>query len=278
MDAFYTYIAENGWKRDGKALEIAIITAKREWDEYTNGQTFYDDYRTLSNLIQSLLSYMDKFNSDEGMLNIIESEHLFEIPMYQDDPIFHNALDTDPYFIFTGMIDLEVELNGRPWIIDHKTTGKGIPQMSSQLRRAAQFIGYTYAASKELSVRPDGFLVVIHHLSAYKSKVNQTYGKPKVDFDRIPELYTQYDINQWKLSIFKAASDIYSCKESGIWPMNFDNCYQFGRCTFSSLCEQQRPIEDVLIHDFLEGTPWDVVAETKVRQQRREDMLKGLTQ
>ena len=59
--------------------------------------------------------------------------------------------------------------------------------------------------------------------------------------------------------------------------MNFDNCYQFGRCSFCNLCEQQRPIEDVLLHDFIVTDPWDVVAETKIRQQRREEMLKGIS-
>jgi hypothetical protein len=277
MDAFYTYTAENGWKRDGKALEMAILTAKTEWEQYTNGQIFYDDYRTLSNLVQALLVYMDRFAGDEGMLKIIESEHTFEIPMYLPNPVFNGAFQTEPYFYFTGMIDLEVELNDRPWIIDHKTTGKSISQASSQLRRAAQFIGYTFAAGEELPIKPDGFLIVFHYLSAYKSKSTGEYGKPKIDFDRIPELYTPYDVEQWKLSLYKAAKDIYSCIENNIWPMNFDNCYQFGRCAFCNLCEQQRPIEDVLLHDFIVDKPWDVVAETKIRQQRREEMLKGIS-
>jgi hypothetical protein len=275
MDAFYTHIAENGWKRDGKALEMAILTAKTEWEQYTNGQTFYDDYRSLSNLVQALLAYIDHFAGDEGMLKIIESEHTFEIPMYAT--LLNVNLTTDPCFYFTGMIDLEVELNDRLWIIDHKTTGKPISQASSQLRRAAQFIGYTFAAGEELSTKPDGFLIVFHHLSAYKSKVTKEYGKPKIDFDRIPELYTPYDVEQWKLSLYKAADDIYKCRSTNIWPMNFDNCYQFGRCSFCNLCEQQRPIEDVLLHDFIVTDPWDVVAETKIRQQRREEMLKGIS-
>ena len=284
MDAFYSHIAEHGWVRDGKPLEMAVLTARMEWNEYSKNQTFYDDYRTLPNLMQALVSYMDHFAHDEGMLRIIASEELFEIPMFAenesesliiDSPWFVN---TGPYFIFTGMVDLEIELNGQPWVVDHKTTGKQIAQMQAQLRRSPQFIGYSYAASKKLSVPPMGFLVIIHHLSAYKSRTTGEYGKPKIDFDRTPEIYTPQDINQWRLGIFDVARQIYRCKSTGVWPMKHDSCHTFGRCQYNDLCDRAsfQPLDEVQYDDqFFVDDPWDIVAETSKRAARREALLRG---
>lgn len=283
MDAFYSHISEHGWKRDGKALEIAVLTARMEWAEYSKNQTFYDDYRSLPNLMQSMLTYMDHFSYDEGMLKILESEQAFEIPMYPETKEemkvagrWYTEKTSGPHFIFTGMIDLEVELNGQPWIIDHKTTGQAISRMAGQLRRSPQFIGYSYAASKKLKIIPDGFLVIIHHLSAYKSKTTGDYGKPKIDFDRIPEIYTAYDLSQWRISIINTAARVLQCKSTGIWPMEFNNCYTFGQCSFTQLCDQQRPIQDVIYNDnFIVGEPWDITKETEKRNLRRQALLRG---
>jgi len=281
MDAFYSHIAEHGWTRDGKALEIAVLTARMEWAEYSKSQTFYDDYRNLPNLLQALLAYMNHFVMDEGMLKILESEQAFEIPIEpetENEARIANMQNgwEDPMFIFTGMIDLEVELNGQPWIIDHKTTGQAIGRMAGQLRRSPQFIGYSYAASKKLKIIPDGFLIIIHHLSAYKSRTTGDYGKPKIDFDRIPEVYTAYDLTQWRLSIINTAARILQCKANNVWPMEFNNCYTFGQCAFTQLCDQQRPLEDVIYNDnFIVGDPWDITKETAKRNLRRQALLRG---
>jgi len=184
----------------------------------------------------------------------------------------------DPFFTFTGMIDLEIELSGNYWIIDHKTTGKQIAQMQAQLRRSPQFIGYSYAATKLLPTLPMGFLVVIHHLSAYKSRTTGEYGKAKIDFDRTPELYTPQDISQWRLGIFDIARQIYRCKRTGVWPMKHDSCHTFGRCTYNDLCDRASftsPDKVTFDDQFFIDDPWDIVAETTKRNARREAMLRG---
>lgn len=286
MDAFYTHIQENGWRKDGKALEIAALTARVEWAEYSRKQVFYDDYRSLGNLMIALLRYMDHFASDESMLEIIASENLFEIPMYPETeeetvtcynpPLPSQDGIEDPFFIFTGMIDLEVMLNGEPWIIDHKTTGKPVQMVANQLRNSPQFIGYTFAASKELAIKPNGFLVVIAHISAYKSKTTQLYGNPKIDFMRNPELYTDDDVGEWRLGIFDTARQVMRCKRTNVWPKRFDSCHTFGTCEFNGLCSQQRPKEDVLFgEDYFVDDPWDIIAETKIREERRKAILSG---
>jgi hypothetical protein len=140
MDTFYSHIKENGWTRDGKAVQAAILVARTSWEEYSEKQVFYEDYRTLPNLLRAFLNYVSYFSSDEGSLKVIGSERSFRIfmePTDEERKIFPNL---EP-FNFTGMLDLEVELNGRPWILDHKTTSQELGRQSERLQRAAQFIG-----------------------------------------------------------------------------------------------------------------------------------------
>src|SRR5208337_188357 len=283
MDAFYTHIAQHGWSRDGKALEAAVTAAQREWEIESRPQTFYDDYRTLNNLLQALLQYISHFAYDEGLLRIINSEVVFEIPMFIESnnesliicefPL-DKVDDSLPVFYFTGIIDLEVEMSGATWFNDHKTTSKGISWLANTLRKSPQFMGYTYAGSQLSEFKdnpPQGFLITVHQLLARKNKQGQ-YGNASIDFDRIPEIYTPQDIAEWRLSLFETVSRIQKCKEVGIWPETPDNCWQFGQCPYSMLCENKQYLNpDTPLPDaYFEGEPWDVAKITKQRQERRE--------
>ncbi len=288
MDAFYTHIAEHGWSRDGKALEAAVTAAQREWEIESRIQTFYDDYRTLNNLLQALLQYISHFAYDEGLLKILKSEVVFEIPMFPENNAellisrYEQCPECDspecsmnkPAFYFTGIIDLEVEMAGVLWFNDHKTTSKGTSWLAQSMRQAPQFIGYTYAGSQLPEFKdnpPQGFLITVHQLLARKNKDGR-YGNPTIDFDRIPEIYTPEDIAEWRLGLFETVSRIQKCKEAGVWPKTNDNCNQFGQCTYSMLCSNRCYLDPSvpLPEQYFEGTPWDVAAITKERQERRK--------
>jgi len=253
MEAFYGAVKEFGWN-SGTIIEKAMLAAKAEWESYSAKQTFWDDYRTLENLIISLLAFIDHFAGDEGMIEIIEPETKFKILM--------PATDVVEEFYFTGKIDLELLLNGRFWLNDHKTTGAALSRQTQLLNRSPQFMGYSYAAERVMEQKPDGALVTFHHLSAYKSKKTGLYGKPKIDFARIPQVYSQEDIDDWKDSFYDTVKQIQWCTERNHWPKRFDSCYQYGLCQYAFLCDQHRKEgEEVLEDHFYVDVPWDVLSE-----------------
>ena len=278
MDAFYSYIADNGWGKHGKAIQLSLLVAKTEWDAYNCDkegnptQTFYEDYRSLPNLYQALVQYFNEYSQDSGMVEILASENPYQIsilPTQEETNKYPNLVP----FLFTGIIDLEVKLNGMPWITDHKTTGQELGTQLARLNRSAQFIGYNWAAQQWLPIRPEGSLIIIHHLSAYKSKTTGNYGNPKISFRRSPQVYTPADLDKWKNSLLKTASDIMLAKTTNNWPMQFDSCYQFGECTYARVCEQVRDFDDWLLHDFHIGEEWDVEALHMDRISRRKPLL-----
>lgn len=261
MQGYYEDVAKNGWTKDGSALEAAVVEAKAAWSEETaKFDEFYEDYRSLENLLLGLMQYFGTFHTDEGMLEIVEAERIFCISMEGSDNI-----NCDP-FDFVGRIDLEVMLNQRPWIVDHKTTSQSLSVQSRRLERSPQFMGYVYAGGKELSVVPDGALIQLCQLTAYKSKSTGNYGAPKFDFQRIPQIYNSKDIESWKESLIATALDIQIEESRGIWPMRLDNCYQYGECSFSSLCKQNTL--EPMLHRFVVGEPWDPMNTVKEKEQK----------
>ena len=258
MEGFYSHIHEHGWTRDGKAIERAVQMAQAKWVEVSDKQEFWDDYRTLENMLKSLISYIDHFAHDEGLMKILESEKVFLIkitPTLEEKRLF-------PYlepFWFTGRCDLEIELSGRQWLNEFKTTGQALSVQASRLHRSPQVMGYNYAASRILKIIPEGSLITLHHLSAYKSKKTQQYGNPKIDFKRVPQVFFEADLRSWRHHMMRAAQNLQGCLLADYFPMNLDSCYTYGACTYLSLCEQNRPIgEEVLDNYFIDPEPWDV--------------------
>jgi len=258
-EGFYTVIAKDGWNIQ-KALTAAIEKGKEVWNEETEGKIWVEDYRTLENCTLAFAMWIEHFAGDEGLLKVIEPEVPFKLKAVlteEEKEAFVNLRGINLYF--TGKIDLEIELNGRYWIVEDKTTGQSLAIQSERLRRSAQFIGYNVAGLATLPKPPEGMLVTMHQLSAYKSRTTGLYGSPKVDFKRIPEIYSQSDFQLWRQNFLATANDVVERLRSGIWDMNFDACYNYGRCEFFNLCAQQRELGDEILDGYKVGEPWDVL-------------------
>ena len=264
-EGFYNYVKEHGWTHDGGAFEAAVKAAKDSWEEVSSKQTFYDDYRTLENYVQSLIAYIAHFYYDEGMLKIVETERSFKLSM-ELFPLEKLAfpLLAQEGLAFTGRIDAEVLLDGRLWQLEQKTTGQALSVQKQRLHRNPQLMGYAYAGERlNPEEPPDGSLVVLHHLSSKRKKTGE-YGKLKIEFERIPQIYTDGDFTSWRLSFLDTAERILRNEERSLWPMQQDNCYQYGRCSFAALCEQNAELGEEILEGFYEAEPWDVAAGIEI--------------
>jgi hypothetical protein len=233
------------------------------WEEETARGSYYSDYRTLENCVKSLLQYINTFSSDEHMLSVVQSEQEFKILMTPEP----NDVPFEPFY-FTGKIDLVAELNGRRWIFEHKTTGQPLETQTQRLHRSAQVMGYTYAASRiyKDTDAVEGALVTIHYLSAYKSKTTGSYGEPKIDFRRSPQIFSTNDLVQWRASFIDSVNELRRAKEINSFPMNHDNCFQFGACSYLTLCEQQNDIDNIYLTPqfYIDEVEWNPGKESEV--------------
>ena len=238
MEAFYANIKDHGWTHDGGAITDAILQANTSWEEETRQHfTWYNDYRTLQNLLQAFQCYINEFVADENHLKVIAVEQPFKLPMIPSPAEQHRFPYLKPFW-FTGVIDMEIYYDGRYWQLDHKTTGQPMSTQLSRLQRSAQSIGYTYAGSQVLEEIPEGHFITLHHLSAYKSKTTGEYGKPKIEFRRVPMIYSQDDINSWRQNFLESAQRIMLAIDHDNFPCEHGSCYTYGRCSFSDICDR----------------------------------------
>lgn len=267
MEAFYGHIKDHGWQKDGKAFEAAVFAMQKGWDEASKKETFFDDYRTLENGLQAFLQYVNHYAADENMLVVTATERPFKVHMENetaDEKRFFAGLKP---FHFTGKIDLEIELNGRTWIKEHKTTGQPIETQANRLHRSAQVMGYTYAKIRDSGRKeaPEGALVSLSHLSASKSRTTGLYGKARIDFKRVPQIFSDNDLVQWRNAFLSTALDIQREAERNLWPMTHDACFDYGSCPFLEMCEQNKSVDDLYINDqkYYVAEPWEVAKDVE---------------
>jgi hypothetical protein len=246
MDKYYSTIKE-GQKAEIPPLNAAILEAKKTWDSESSKFEFIEDYRTLQNLIYSLMEFSSFFTQDIYDLEILEVENNFEVPI--------GYIENSEEVIYTGRIDLLVKTGGI-WVFDHKTTSQPLYLQKERLNRSAQFMGYVWA-SQETHERVDGAMINFHYLYSKKKKDGE-YGKLTIDFDRVPQMYTQSDILNWKNHVFDIAHQIRESVDNNDFPMNPDHCYVYGKCPYCVICENTHlyDVEAEIPPGFKETENW----------------------
>jgi len=268
MEGYYNAISKYGWMDGAKALTEGGKKGQDEFSKANLKQEYMDDYRNVPNLMKSFISYVDHFNFDEGILEILDSERVFKLLIKPTEIEQHFYPGIEPFY-YTGRLDTRVRLNGRPWILEHKTTSQSVQMQARRLHRSPQIVGYNYAAraySKEGEI-PDGSLICLHHLSAYKKK-DGSFGESKIDFARVPEVFSMTDLANWRLGL---VADVYRLQQtikSGFFAMCHYSCYTYGGCMFTNLCEQNRKVESqVLAGYYVDNDPWTVLSEGELENK-----------
>lgn len=257
MEAYYEYIRLNGWTRDGKAVEASLVHAKKVFEEETlRYPSFWEDFRTLPNLMTALIKYFIFFAGDEGFLEVVSPEKAFKIEITDKK--------TGITFYFTGKIDLKVKLNGRVWGNEFKTSSYPIVTQTKNIQWSPQILGYTYALMEmDKGEVPDGFLTTLHQISASKVKSGE-YGKLKVDFSRPAQVFSFQDIIEWRRMLIHNVRTLKMLQETGYYPLQRDSCHQYEQCTYWRLCEQNAPQGEENTEYFqVKETPWNVINTVK---------------
>ncbi len=272
LEGYYSSILENGWDSD-KNLSEAIALGKNVWEEESEGLEFFPDYRTLDNCYSSFLMYLEEYQADRHMKDILASERMFNIEM-KLSPEEKTLLPylADVKLNFTGKLDLEVSLGGQHWIEEFKSTGQPLSIQLDRLQRSAQILGYTWA-SRYLGHDIVGVLVSGHQLLSRKVK-SGGYGKLTQKFARQPNVFSEADLQSWRTSYLTTCNQIAQAEETNNFPCQFDSCYQFGKCGFTSLCEQNKPLEDLYTGDY-KVQEWDVLKSGSSKDLADTIILEG---
>ena len=264
QEGFHSWIKQNSWPTDStstmQALTAGLELGKAKYDKETESKTYYDDYKNFNTAVEGFSKYLEFFKTDSEFIKIISTERKFSCPIEPENEAEDKLLSKLPPIVFTGRIDLCVEMDYAKWIFDFKTTGWILDQVIAKSNRSPQLIGYSQAGEKVLDFKPAGCLCSFAYVGSNKSKVTGEWGNIRYDFRRVPQLYTQGDIDAWKLSFIDTCREIEWCMKNGIWTESFDNCYQYGICPYLKLCQQHTRFEELNLEGYHVAF-WDVMED-----------------
>jgi len=264
QEGYHSWVRDNGWPIEVNdtmsALTQGLTLGKKEYEKNSEGKEFYDDFKNFNTAVEGFDAYLDFFKDDKKYMEIIGTEQKFECPIEPENTLEEKLLTNLPPIIFTGKIDLQVKMDNIPWIFDFKTTGWWLDKVTMQANRSPQLIGYSYAGKKVLNFEPQGCLCSFAYLGASKSKSTGAYGKTRFQFRRVPQIFSQGDIDAWKISFIDTAREIHFATQENLWPESFDNCYQYGACSYLKLCQQHCEVEDLNLEGF-HVDHWNVLDE-----------------
>jgi hypothetical protein len=267
QEGYHKWVMEHGWPKDPNetmaALSAGLELGKQKFEKESATKQYHEDYKNFNTAVEGFSQYLRAFQQDPDYLKVLSTEQKFSCPIEPENEAEDKVLSKLPPVVFTGRIDLCIEQDYSKWIFDFKTTGWILDKVIMQANRSPQLIGYSYASSKVLDFVSAGCLCSFAYIGSNKSKVTGEWGNIRYDFRRVPQLYTQGDIDAWKLSFIDTCREIYHCMQTDFWPESFDSCHMYGSCPYLRLCQQHTAFENLNLEGFHVDF-WDVMAEDEV--------------
>jgi len=205
--------------RDGlpvhERVNNAIETFKKEMKDsrldYLYDETYEED---MNRGIEMFRQYGLQYPTQTW--KVLEVERLLE-------------LDIPQIGKFTGRIDMAARIDGRVYIVDHKTTGWALASLSKTLLASDQATGYMLLWNKNF---PDlaAHGVIFNVIRQYKGST---------DFKHVVTIKTEEDLERFELDAQDTISDIHRkmTNPKARWCMNTKSCYLYNRaCTYMDLC------------------------------------------
>lgn len=194
-----------------------------------------EDVRTFDNCYLAFVKYFETFTED---IIPIEIEHYFSEPLFTE---------RDYTVSFAGKIDCigTLKKGENIAIFDDKTTSYSLNAIKEQSSRSAQFLGYSWIASK-LSSPTNIVYVNCVYLKNLKSGL-------VIQHDRGVCIFSEHDYIEWHKSFISTAYRIVEAHKTNNFPMEFDSCFgKYGRCKFLELCSMPAYNEGYIEENFIE--------------------------
>jgi hypothetical protein len=158
-------------------------------------------------------------------------------------------------FLYSGRFDMLGKFDGRPCVVDDKTSGRSISTgWSDQWNLRNQFIGYTWACQQVGipldTVVPRGITVL----------------KTKIDFAEAIKTYSDLLRAKWLEQLRRDLWRLRRAWDEGYFDYNFaDACTAYGQCIFMDMCRSESP--ESWANDF-EVNRWNPLHKNPIEDTR----------
>ena len=240
--------AEGGSFEEG--LRYAIKTAllesgTREPDGAWKPWVTEDPKRNLDSLLRSAVWYLDFFRNDPAKTIILHNnqpavELSFRFMLEEKAPTGEN-------YWFTGHIDRLVEFNNQVWVMDRKTTTRGLGGgYFDSYTPDNQMSLYTLASKIVYGTEAQGVIIDAVEIGTTQSK-----------FQRGFVYRTPQQLEEWyqdTLFWIKLAGQF---ALQNRWPMNDASCGNYGKCLYRDICSQSPHMREAYLKAGFHKEIWD---------------------
>lgn len=210
------------------------------------------EYRNFDFLRSTMEKYFAEYNPDPFVVHKVNGKPLVECPFAipiatiavnaelpftdrlltgadSDYPLYIDSI----HCIWTGMIDMLIELGGALWVADHKTSSVLGDSYFKSFELSQQFIGYTWAAQQLIGEQVKGCW--INAINTAK-RGDRSTSKP---FFRRPYTYPAWQVSEWRTSIVAHLEDLVHRLKTGLFPASTQWCVgKFGTCSYHDVCSE----------------------------------------
>lgn len=259
----------------GSSIHLALEHRYRKYKHLPVAETFYDeiapqlssffeqnpgpegDYRTLNWAIEVIKRYNERYTTEDFQIFVDDkNEPVVELPF--GVPLFEYKIMTERLkkqlgrdtivVIFTGRIDLPIVVNGKTFIMDHKTTSMLGDSFFSGMRLAAQQRGYGWAFETLTGTKVHGYR--INAVRVKEPPLYVTQGKPsragtktsptqwwEESLQRETYYFNSNELVEWKHNTIANLEEFFWHYERGHMPQRTTHCVsKYGKCNYFDVC------------------------------------------
>jgi len=220
--------------KGGTMLKMAAIFLANYQDDPEDPK----EIRTADRGLDLLAQYLGKWRREP--FKTIAVEIPFELPFSLAGLTFN----------YVGRIDLFVDWEGIPLVVDHKTTTRFGMLFDSSFKLNGQFTGYMRGAEQKFN-RP-----------VFNALANAMRVTTKIDDNSFARIYTQRtpeDFEAWERQVKHVATEILQMRATGFFPKSAPfACGAYNRmCEYYPLCISAAQTQKTLKQSSYERIPWE---------------------
>jgi hypothetical protein len=192
-----------------------------------------------------LRGYSRCYQFDQEPFKIEKLEYEFRVPVINPGSGYRSR-----WFDFAGKVDALVTMQGRYWLLEHKTVGRTDERLNLKLPLESQTEGYIYGLQRQLGIKLQGVIYNIiqkpllrprvdEEPKDFAERVGQDYlQRPEFYFKRLPLYKSRDQIASFERELYQLSVEFRRCRS---FYRNDRACSIWSGCSYRPLCLEDTP-------------------------------------
>lgn len=229
-----------GSSHDEATIHMVKSALEITWDKETDTPWRSPNHaKTRETLVRSIVWYVEHFNNNNCKTVILRNgkpavELTFKMGIGED-------------FLYCGHIDRLVDINGKVYVTDRKTTTTTLsPSYFARYDPDLQMSGYSMAGKIILNSPVNGVIIDAAQIAVSFTR-----------FDRAFVHRTEKQLSEWLENAKFWMRLQHQMADNGFFPMNDKSCHKFSGCPYRKICGADPRVRDAIIASDYTRKEWN---------------------